>query len=162
MKIIRRRRRREHKTNYNKRLTLLEGRKPRIVIRKSNRYILLQYVESRVAQDKILHTTSSRELLEHGWPKEKEGSLKSLPACYLAGILFGKKILKEKSEAIVDLGLARSTKGSRIYAAIKGIVDSGAKVAHNTKMFPEEKRIHNDEVKGFFESLKNKLLKETK
>ena len=39
MKIIAKRRRIENKTNYTKRRRLLEGRKPRVVIRKTNRYI---------------------------------------------------------------------------------------------------------------------------
>ena len=90
MKLIAKRRRRERKTNYLKRRRLLSGQKTRIVIRKSNRYIIIQAVESRFAQDKIITSCLSKSLLEYGWPKEKSGSLKSLPAAYLTGLLFGK------------------------------------------------------------------------
>ncbi len=162
MKIIGKKRRRECKTNYAKRKRLLESRKARIVIRKSNRYVLIQYVESKMAQDKIICSAISKELLGYGWPKEKAGSLKSLAACYLTGILFGKKIKDKEREAIVDLGLVKSTKGSRIYAALKGIVETGVNSRHDAKMFPEEKRIIRDEVKEFFNSVKDKIAKGAK
>jgi large subunit ribosomal protein L18 len=155
MKILKKRRRKENKTNYLKRRRLLEGEKARIVIRKTNKYIILQYVESEVAKDKVKITTTSRELLKNGWPKEKAGSLKNLTACYLTGLLFGKKIIAGKDkEAILDTGLIRSTMGSRIYAALKGIVDSGVKVKHNPKVLPDEKRITNVE---FFDTVKSKI-----
>jgi len=155
MKIIPRRRRLEGKTNYTKRRRLLEARIPRIVIRKSNKYILIQYIESKLAQDSVKITISSKELLEYGWPKEKIGSLKSLAAAYLTGLLFGKKI-KSFSPSVLDTGLIISTKGSRIYSALKGIVDSGYKIPHNTEVFPEEKRIKSVD---FFEKIKSNVIK---
>lgn len=160
MKVLPKVRRAEGKTNYLKRKRMLEGAKPRVVIRKTNRYVVLQYVESKAAQDKVKFGITTKELLEHGWPKNKAGSLKSLPACYLAGIILGEKIKNEKSEAIVDIGLIRSTKGSRLYAAVKGIIDAGAKVKHNKNVFPEESRIKNKNVMEFFDKIKEKLIKE--
>jgi len=156
MKIIRKKRRREKATNYLKRKKLLEGRKPRIVIRKSNKYLIIQYVESSLAQDKVNYSVSSKDLLKKGWPKDKSGSLKSLGACYLTGLLFGKKIIenKENKPMVLDTGLIRSTKGSRIYAALKGIVDAGVKIEHNPDVFPDEKRV---KVNGFFEEVKSKI-----
>jgi len=151
MKIIPRRRRLEAKTNYTKRKRLLEGRKPRIVIRKTNRYILIEYVESKAAQDNVKLIVNSKELLEHGWPKEQLGSLKSLGAAYLTGILFGKKAEKMES-AILDTGLIRSTKGSRIYAAVKGIKDAGFDLPCGEKVFPEESRIKKEF--SFFDKVK--------
>ena len=56
------RRRREGRTNYTKRLILLKGNAPRLVVRKSNKYILLQIVESSHAQDKILISVSTKDL----------------------------------------------------------------------------------------------------
>ena len=150
MKVLAKKRRRQNKTDYNRRRILLESGKPRIVIRKTNKYIILQYVESQVAKDKIKVGVISRDLLKHGWPKEKSGSLKNLAACYLTGLLFGKKIGKAEEEAILDMGLTKSTHGSRIYAALKGVVDSGVKVKHNPEMFPDEGRIKSenlDEIK---------------
>jgi large subunit ribosomal protein L18 len=161
MKIIAKRRRLENKTNYSKRMRLLEGRKPRIVIRKSNKYITLQYVESKAAQDAVKVSVISRDLLDYGWSKEKAGSLKSLGACYLAGFLFGNKI-KKMAPAILDLGLIRSTKGSRIYAAVKGINDAGFKLPCSEEVFPEEKRIKNPNNESFFEKIKLNMEKKQK
>jgi len=67
MKTIRKKRRRESKTNYKLRLGLLKSGLLRIVIRKTNRYILLQVVESNEAQDKALISVSSKDLLKNGW-----------------------------------------------------------------------------------------------
>jgi len=156
MKIISKRRRHENKTDYLNRRRLLEGKKPRIAVRKTNKYIIIQYIESNEAQDKVVATAVSKELLEHGWPAEKAGSLKSLAAAYLTGVLFAKKINHDK-EAVLDLGLMRSTKGSRVYAALKGMVDAGVKIKHNPKMFPENERINTDETKSFFDKIKSKV-----
>jgi large subunit ribosomal protein L18 len=155
MILIPRRRRLEGKTNYTKRKKLLEGRKPRIIIRKSNKYITIQYIESRLAQDSVKVSVISKDLLEYGWPKDECGSLKSLGAAYLTGVLFAKKA-KGLKEAILDTGLIRSTKGSRLYAALMGIVEGGFKTAHNTKMFPEEKRVKTQE---FFDKVKGAITK---
>jgi len=161
MKLVQERRRREGKTNFTKRRRLLEGRKPRIVIRKTNRYIILQYVESKQAQDAIKKSVISKELIEYGWPKEKEGSLKSLGAAYLTGLLFGKKI-KGMKNAILDTGLIRSTKGSKIYAAAKGIIDSGFALPCGKEVFPEEARISHENIKSFFHKVKENIMKEAK
>jgi large subunit ribosomal protein L18 len=157
MKILPKKRRIENKTNYTKRKRLLEGRKPRVVIRKTNKYIIAQYIESFQAQDKIIKSAFSKELLEFGWPKEKEGSLKSLPAAYLTGLLLGKRIIKNK-EAILDTGLIRSTKGSKIYAALNGLVDSGFKIPFNKEVFPEKDRLESENVKDFFDKVKKKIM----
>ena len=60
MKIVAKRRRRESKTNYTKRKRLLENARPRVIIRKSNKFITIQYIESRVAQDKVVHSINSK------------------------------------------------------------------------------------------------------
>ncbi len=161
MKIISKRRRLEGKTNYVKRRRLLEGAKTRIVIRKTNRYIIIQYVESKAAQDKILVSKFSKELLEYGWPEEKAGSLKSLGAGYLIGLLFGKTMNEDYKETkpAIDTGLIRNTRGSKIYAVIKGIVDAGFNMAHNKEVFPEEKRIKNKNIIDFFDKVKENILK---
>jgi len=162
MKLIDKKRRIENKTNYLKRRRLLESKNPRIIIRKTNRYIIFQYVETKIAQDNVKFMLTSNALLDYGWPKEKAGSLKSLGAAYLAGILFG-KLIKNEKQAIIDTGLIRNTKGSKIHAGIKGIIDSGAKLSFNQEMFPEDKRICNENIKDFFEKVKVKILRgETK
>lgn len=135
------RRRMEFKTNYNKRLKLLKGNSARLVIRKTNKYILLQIIESKNAQDTVVYSVSTRDLLKLGWPKEKEGSLKSLSAAYLAGLLVGKKAGKLKERVIVDTGLIPNTKGSRIYAVVKGVADSGIEINFDEKIIPPMEKI---------------------
>ena len=90
-KKLNKRRRLEGKTNYTKILILLKGDYPRLVIRKTNKYIIMQIIESKHAQDKVLHSINTKELLKHGWPENKKGSLKSISAAYLGGLLLGKK-----------------------------------------------------------------------
>ncbi len=148
------RRRRESKTNYRKRLVLLKSNSPRLVVRKTNKYIILQIVESEQAQDKVLKTTTTKELLKFGWPKEKIGSLKSLTAGYLAGLLIGKKIKIKK--AILDSGLTPNTKGSRVYAVVKGARDSGLNIPCNEKVFPDNEKIQRYD---FFDKVKNEIEK---
>ena len=97
------RRRKEYKTDYKKRFALLKSGLPRIIFRKTNRYLIAQYVKSKEAQDAIVLGIDSKELLKYGWP-EKE-SIKSSPASYLTGYLFGKKSLLEKLEGSPESSL---------------------------------------------------------
>lgn len=140
---LNKRRRREGKTNYPKRLALLKSKLPRLIVRKTNRYLILQIVESENAQDKILYGVNTKELLKFGWPEDKKGSLKSLAAAYLGGLLLGNKSKGLKEEVILDTGLIPNTKGSRIYAGMKGFSDSGKKIKYDKKIMPEENKIKN-------------------
>jgi len=146
MKTIRRRRL-QRKTDYKSRLALLKSNKPRLVIRKTNRYIIAQIVESDIAQDKIIANTSSKDLLTKGWPKELSGSLKSIPAAYATGLVLG-NLVKEKftdKEIILDIGMYRSVPRSRIYAALKGIIDFGLNVKHDPEILPTDEQIKSKE-----------------
>jgi large subunit ribosomal protein L18 len=146
----------EKKTNYTKRLLLLKGDHPRLVVRKTNKYIIIQIIESKHAQDKILYSITTRDLLKQGWPENKKGSLKSLAAGYLAGLLLGNKAKDKIQEKIIlDTGLIPSTKGSRIYAVVKGVSDSGIKIDFDEKIIPSEERIKADYE--FFDEIKNKI-----
>jgi len=157
-------RRRKGKTDYKARLGLLKSPFPRIAVRKTNRYVMAQYIQTREAQDYVIKEANSKELLKYGWKKEQEGSLKSLPACYFTGLLLGKKIKQiEKGKgkkAILDAGLIRNVKGSRIYAVLKGLVDNGIEINHEKTSLPDEKRIRGEHLKSKieFEKVKNKLL----
>ena len=148
-KIIRRvqfKRRRQHSTNYLARAKKLKGRVPRLVVRRTNRYILAQIVTSEIAQDKVIFTASSKELMKYGWPKTK--SIKNLAAGYLLGVLCAVKAKKADIEmAILDLGLFRSTKGNRIYAVVKGAVDGGLDVPHSEEILPPMERIKRQDLK---------------
>lgn len=154
---LNKRRRLESKTNYKKRLALLKGNYLRLVVRKTNKYITLQIVKSENAKDKVLYSVSTKNLLKHKWPEDKAGSLKSLSAAYLAGLLLGKKSKELKQEIILDSGLIPNTKGSRVYAAVKGVADSGIAVRYDKKAMPNEEKIKNKYE--FFEKVKGEVNK---
>lgn len=159
MKTLKRRRK-EHKTDYLKRLNLLKSGKPRLVFRRTNRYVISQYVISEEAKDKTKIEVDSKKLLKYGWPEESKGSLKSIPAAYFTGLLIGKKIIKKKLETpIVDFGMFRSLHKTRIYAFLKGLVDAGIKIKCNEKNFPSGERIKGENLKNKipFEEIKSKI-----
>lgn len=150
MKRISKRRRLEGRTDYKARINLLRSGKKRIVFRKTNRYIIGQYVESKEARDFVSVGAMSKELLKYGWPENAVGGLKSLPAGYLTGFLLGKKISDktEKAEAVFDIGLIRNVRKSRIYAFLKGVIDSGVKINAGKDIFPDEKRLKGEQLKN--------------
>ncbi len=155
MKTLKRRRL-ESKTDYRARLALLKSEKPRLVIRKSNRYVTAQIVISDLAQDKVICGVTSKILLSKGWPEEAMGSLKSIPAAYLTGLLLGKCAIGKKfPEAILDMGMNRNIQKSRIYAVLKGAVDSGMQVPHSEDVLPEIKA--NEKIKKIFDKIFDKI-----
>ena len=164
------RRRRENKTDYKLRLKLLESDKQRIVIRKTNKYFIVQFVKSDEAKDKVLVSVCSKDLLNNGWDKKFTGSLKSISAGYLTGLLAAKKLGKdqEKKGYILDLGLLRTIHGSRIYAIVKGLVDGGVNINVNEKIFPSEERLNGEHLKAdsgikeMIAKVKSSLIKEGK
>lgn len=161
MKTIRRRRK-EKKTDYGIRIKLLKSELPRLVFRKSNRYIISQYVVSEEAKDKVVIGITSRVLMKYGWPEDMHGSLKSIPASYLTGYFLGKKIIKEKLETpILDIGMIRNVNKNRFFSFIKGLIDSGVDINSKKEVFPEEERIKGKNLKrdfsAMFVKIKNKI-----
>jgi len=159
------RRKREGKTSYKKRLGLLKSGKTRLVVRKSNKYLLAQIVDYDEDGDKVVTTTRSDELKKFNW----KCSTKNTPAAYLTGLLCGYKSKAKKiNSAIVDLGLQPSTKGSRLYALIKGVLDAGLQIPVNKEIFPSDDRIKgkiisdynkNDVVMKNFDETKSSIEK---
>ena len=151
------RRRRERKTDYKNRINILKSSIPRIVFRKTNRYIIGQLTESKEAQDKIITSVNSKELLNLGW--EWKGSLKSVPAAYLTGRIFAKKI-KDKgfNNTILDLGLLRDVKKSRIYSFAKGVQDGGVSLSVEEKYYPAKERIIGMHMKKDIKSKMEEIL----
>ena len=161
MKRIPHRRRRERKTDYRKRLALLKSGKYRLVVRKSNNSTLGQIVEYNKNGDKTLLSVTTFMLRKLGW-KHHFGNI---PAAYLAGLLLGKKALEKKiNDAVLDMGLQTSTKGNRIYAFLKGVLDAGINVPHSPEVLPDENRIKgshiSEEVVKNFEEVRKKILGE--
>lgn len=150
MKTVKRRRR-ENKTNYLKRLKLLKSDKPRIVFRKTNKLLIAQYVISDEAKDKIVFGLASKELLRNGWPENFKGSLKSIPAAYLTGYLVAKKILEKKLETpIIDFGMQKTTHKTKIFGFLKGLIDGGIEISCPEEAFPEDERIQGAKMKEDF------------
>lgn len=157
------RRRRESKTNYVSRARKLYGETPRLVVRRTNRYLIAQIVMSERAQDRVIFTTNSKDLIEYGWPEKR--SIKNLAAGYLLGTLVAAKAKKNKVEkAILDLGLFRSTKGNRLYSIVKGAVDAGFDIPHSGEILPPMERIENKDskVKVDIKKIKESILSKNK
>jgi len=151
------RRRRENKTDYKLRLGLLKPGLKRIIIRKTNKYFIVQLVESVEAQDKVILSVSSKDLLKKGWGPKHQGSLKSIPAGYLTGILLAKKVGKSKEKFIIDLGLARTISGSRVFSVVKGLLDGGLNISADEKVFPKDNRLSGEHLKGELKSMITKV-----
>ncbi len=138
------RRRREGKTNYYKRLKLVLSGKPRFVVRRTNKYIVVQVAEAKVEGDRMLAVAHSRELVKlYGW----KGGTKNTSAAYLTGYLAGLRAIKAGiKEAVLDIGLATPVKGSRAFAALKGGLDAGLDIPHSEEIIPSEERIRGEHI----------------
>src|SRR3989338_2096296 len=113
------RRKRLSLTNYRTRLKLLLSKKTRIVIRKSLNEMTVQLVNYNREGDKILKSFNSRILKIYNW-KYHPGNI---PSAYLLGLIVGLESEKiNVKEAILDIGLKQSIKGSALYAALKGVL----------------------------------------
>jgi len=136
------RRRREQKTDYRARLKLLKGGKDRLVVRKFNNNLVCQVVEHTRNGDRTLFSAEARELPGFGW----KAGLGNIPAAYLTGLLCG--VRAGGKECVLDLGLQMSTKGSRLYAALKGAADGGVKVPFSEDNLPTPERIAGNHIAG--------------
>ena len=165
MKTLKKRRR-KNMTDYKKRIGLLKGNRPRIVFRKTNRYLIAQYTTSIETKDRVEIGVNSIALMNYGWPKEFKNSLKSMPAAYLLGFIMGKKIINEKKQVpIADFGMTRVLHKSKVFAFIKGLIDSGVGIGTGEKKdaFPSEERIMGKNLKKDFserfKEIKSKISK---
>lgn len=145
------RRRREGKTNYHRRRELLKSDHMRLIIRRSTKNMRVQLIEAHPDGDKTKVYASSKQLVNHGWTV----SGGNIPAAYLTGYLAGKKAVNAGiSSAILDLGLQRNSVGSRIYAALKGVIDAGVEVPANDKIFPPEDVLMGSHIKAISSNIK--------
>jgi len=120
-------RRRAAVTDYRKRVALLMGGMPRIVIRRSNRNITMQIVNFQPDGDRILAGINSNELRRYDWP-----SRSNTPTAYLTGLALAQKAKKlNLGETVVDIGIYKPGKTSVVFAAARGAVDGGLKVRNS-------------------------------
>ncbi|KAG9241630.1 putative 60S ribosomal protein L5 [Calycina marina] len=162
-------RRRVGKTDYYARKRLISQAKNkynapkyRLVVRFTNRDIVMQIVTSEITGDKVFCAAYSHELKAYGI----EHGLTNWAAAYCTGLLIARRVLKklgmdedfegveeadgeykltEASEgdesrrpfkAFLDVGLHRTSTGARIFGAMKGASDGGILIPHSENRFP--------------------------
>jgi large subunit ribosomal protein L5e len=136
-----------------------------------------QIAYAKLTGDTILAAAYSHELPRYGLPV----GLTNYAACYATGLLLGRRLLKtlkldthyegkvkadgelfsveEKADgprpfrALLDVGLARTSTGARIFAALKGALDAGLNVPHSETRFRgydgTEKKYDAAEARGY-------------
>jgi len=155
------RRRREGKTDYRKRLKLVRSGMTRAVVRRSLKHTVVQLVRYDEKGDHIIASATTAQLKEMGWT----GSTGNTPAAYLAGLLAGRRaIVASIDKAVLDIGLLTPSKGSRVFATLKGLLDAGLKINHSKEVLPSDERIRGkhlgkDWMMTQFDQLKEKILK---
>lgn len=147
------RRRREAKTNYKRRIKLLKSGLSRLIVRKSNKNILIQIAIYNKEGDNIVLNINSKKLKEFGW----EGHT-NIPTAYLTGLLFSKELkIKNKDlssdKLILDIGLYRPTKNSVIFAAVRGVIDGGINVLNNISF--DENRLQAKSISEYANKISN-------
>jgi len=133
--------------------------KYRLIVRFSNKDIVAQIAYSKIEGDFILAAAYAHELPRYG---VKVG-LTNYSAAYCTGLLVARRLLtklkladsyKGLEEAngeeynveanndgpkpfrcYLDLGLTRTTTGSRVFGVLKGAVDGGLSIPHSTRRF---------------------------
>jgi len=172
------RRRREGKTDYfaRKRLVVQDKNKYntpkyRMIVRMSNKDITCQIAYARLEGDRIVAAAYSHELPRYG---VKVG-LTNYAAAYCTGLLLARRVnselkldyegqtevdgkyyrVEENEEGkapfkcVLDVGLARTTTGARLFGGLKGAVDGGLYIPHKTKRYPKnENNDHRDYIMG--------------
>jgi len=147
--------------------------KYRLIVRLSNKDVTAQVAYARIEGDVIIAAAYSHELPKYGI---KVG-LTNYAACYSTGLLLARRLLqKYKLDKIyegqtspdgemysvedvedgpgafrchLDVGLARTSTGAKLFAVMKGAVDGGLDVPHSEKRFPgydKESKEFNAEV----------------
>lgn len=151
--------------------------KYRFVVRITNKDVICQIAYAKIVGDEILCAAYAHELPRYGLPV----GLTNYAACYATGLLLARRLLKKlhldthyegKVEAdgkifsvtemdegprpfhaLLDVGLARTTTGARVFAALKGGVDGGLNIPHSPKRFrgydPETKKYDVEDARGY-------------
>jgi len=134
--------------------------KYRLVVRITNKDIICQVAYAKIEGDVIMSSAYAHELPRYG---VKVG-LTNYAAAYCTGLLLARRLLKKlKLDSIyqgqtevdgsmyltecvdeqpgafkcyLDVGLARTSTGARIFGCLKGAVDGGLVIPHSEKRFP--------------------------
>lgn len=147
--------------------------KHRLIVRFTNKDIICQIAYARIEGDVVICAAYAHELPRYGI---KVG-LTNYASAYCTGLLLARRLLKKLNldgiykgqeevngddynvediddqpgafRAYLDVGLARTTTGARIFGAMKGAVDGGIDVPHSNKRFPgydSESKEYNADV----------------
>ena len=143
---LRFKRRRTAETDYQRRMRMLRGGMPRAVVRLSNTQVTCQLISYESSGDRVLASVTGKTLVDkHKWPSD--ASRKSVPACYLAGMALGKSAIGSgHTGAILDIGLAASSRGNRAYAALRGMIEAGMEIPHSEDVLPSDDRVDGSHI----------------
>ncbi len=138
------RRKREGKTDYRKRAKLVMSGKPRLVVRKSLKYVVVQLIEYHPTGDVTVASASSKELKGLGW----KGGASNIQAFYLTGLMCGLRVVVDKKHkvAVFDSGHYSLNKKSKIFAALKGSLDAGMDIPHSSDVLPDDETVKDKDV----------------
>ncbi len=118
-----------------------------MIIRASNKNIIVQFIKSKFGGDLVLTSAFSKELVKsYGW----QLNTGNLPAAYLTGYIAGIRAKKENiNDSILDFGLMSHF--HRQLAAFKGVLDAGIEVPHKESFFPQgfEERIKGNHIQNY-------------
>jgi len=138
------------KTNYRKRAAVIIGRHSFVTVRVTDQNVSTQVIKTTPTGDLVIASAHSHELAKHGW----KGATNNLPACYLTGLLLGKKALeKGTGKAVLYIGKEHFT--TRVAACAKGIADSGVDIPISEESVPPEARIAGQHIADYANSLKS-------
>lgn len=87
--------------------------------------------------------------MKNGW----RGSTNNLPACYLTGLLLGKKSVASGTKNAV-LYIGKSPFTSRVAACLKGVTDAGLEIPVSEDSLPGDDRITGQHIASYAEALK--------
>lgn len=140
-------------TDYRQRKALFLSGKPRFVVRFSLRYCYAYFVDEKREGDYTIAGANLKELMrDFGWLGGN-----NTPGAYLVGLLAGfKGRAAGVKEAVLDIGLARSVRGSRIYACAMGARDAGVDIPVGDEVLPSEDRVRGEHIASYAHSLKEK------
>jgi large subunit ribosomal protein L18 len=131
------RRRREQKTDYDRRLKQVTSNVPRLVVRKSNAHIRVQLVAFDPKGDRVLAQAFSQEFRSNGWKSNTRNSA----AAYLTGQLAARRAKTAKiDKAQLDIGFHTAVHRGVIFAALKGAIDGGLVIPHDPAVLPADDR----------------------
>lgn len=145
---ITRKRRESAITNYKRRISLLKGNMPRVVVRKSNKSIIMQMIDYSPDGDMIKASAYSEELKKMGWQPRS-----NIPTAYLTGLLLARKAHEKKinGKFVLDTGIYKPVKNSVIFAAAKGVADGKIELLNSIEF--DDKRLSGFHISEYVKKL---------